>query len=266
MASLGGCTFIMNGNKFDYCYRETIQNLKDMCDQVVVVTIQTEDGTVEEVKRLADEKTKVIVLDDTLWNLLGGHEDLFKGRDRLSHFSNIALANLDTDFAIYVQCDEVIAEQSFPFIRQAINEPNASGFMITRINLWGDAYHELIARNQPCSHQVIRLGRNIPTFRCVDDAESCSVVPLSFDYVDKIIMYHVGFVRDFKIMKAKVKNMLVDVFQFSEADRRLANHDYYNPWDYFTKEDVRPLIGPLPKYIQKWAEERKRRNEIYMQG
>ena len=220
MPSLGGATFIMNGNKFDYCYRETIQNLKDMCDQVVVCVIQTEDGTVEEVKRFEDEKTKIIVMDDTLWGMLGGHEELFKGRDRLSHFSNIAIANLDTDFAIYVQCDEVIHEDSFPFIRQAINEPNASGFMITRLNaMWGDAYHELIAKNQPCSFQVIRLGKNIPTFRCVDDGESCSVVPLSFDYVDKIIMYHVGFVRDFKIMKSKVKNMLIDVFQFTpEAD------------------------------------------------
>lgn len=263
MATLGGATFIYNGNKFDYNYRETIQHLKDFCDQVCVVVIRSDDGTVDEVKKFEDERTKIIVMDETLWNMLGGHENIFKGRERLSHFSNIAIANLDTDFVLYCQCDEVIHENSFPYIRQAISEPDATGFMIKRINLWGDPYHELIAPNQPCSIEVIRLGRNQPSFRCVDDGESLSVLPLSFKYVDKIVMYHMGYVRNFKIMKAKVHHMLTDVFQFAESDKKLDECEVYNPWAYFTKEQVRPLTSPLPKCIESWAEKRFLINQTY---
>lgn len=253
--TLGGALFVFNGNKYDYCYRESITNLIDLCDKVVICVIRSDDGTLEEVQKFASDKVKIIILDDTMWFLLSG-------RDRLSHFSNIAIANLDTDWIYYAQADEITDESSFPYIRQAILS-NATGFMVRRINLWNTPYQELIAKNQPCSTQVIRLGRNLPTFRCVDDAESCRVNPVDFSMVNKIIIWHMGFVRDRKVMKNKVINMLTGVFQFSEYDKKLDKADVYMPMDYFSPEDLRPIHKPLSKYIEKWAEKRYLINQTY---
>ena len=253
--TLGAALFVYNGEKFDYCYKESIKCLIDLADKVCVCVIRSEDGTLEEVKKFESDKVKVIVLDDTMWHLLSG-------RERLSHFSNIAISNLDTDWIYYGQADEVTDESSFPYIRQAMFT-KAEGFMCKRVNLWRTPYEELIANNQPCSTEVIRLGRNKPTFRCVDDAESCRVNPVDFSFTEKILIWHVGFVRDHKIMKAKVVHMLENVFQFPDHDKKLDLADVYRPMDYFTEADLRPIQRPLSKYLTEWAEERFNRNKSY---
>lgn len=256
MSTLGGALFVYNGEKFDYCYKESIQCLIDLCDQISICVIRSDDGTLEEVKKFESDKVKVIVLDDTMWHLL-------KGRERLSYFSNVAISNLDTDWIYYAQADEATDEYSFPYIRQAINTPDAMGFMCKRVNLWRTPYEQLVASNQPCSTEVIRLGRNVPSFRAVDDAESCRVNPVDFKFVDKILIWHAGFVRDRKIMKTKVVNMLEQVFQFPDHDVKLDKSDVYQPMDYFKEEDLQPIHKPLSKYLEAWAEARYLINQSY---
>ena len=45
MNTLGAAFFIYNGDKFDYNYRETIANMQAFADQVVVLAIESEDGS-----------------------------------------------------------------------------------------------------------------------------------------------------------------------------------------------------------------------------
>jgi len=247
MKTLGGSTFIYNGNKFDYNYRETITCLKDICDVVTVCVIRSDDGTLEEVLKFEDDKCKVIILDDELWNKT-------TGKDRLSYFSNIAISNQRTDWDLYVQCDEIVTEDSVPYIRQAINSNiDCDSFMMQRHNLWGSPYTKLIAENQPCSINVIRLAKS--DLRCYDDGESKRVHNLSFAFNEKIQMMHMGFVRDIKVMKSKVINMQRDVFGM-DYDKKLDKSELYDPWDYFTRDQVVPIDKPLPKWIAKWASER----------
>lgn len=244
-SSLGGATFIFNGNRFDYCFRECILNLQELCDQVCVVVIKSDDGTEEAVREILDSKTKLIVLDDTIWNLLSGKE-------RLSHFSNIAIANLDTDYVWYQQADEVTSELSFDYIRASLNLAREA-FLISRLNLWNDAYHYLppeTVHNQPCSTQVIRLAKS--KYRCIGDAESidAQAIPMLGIYI-----FHLGFVRDRKIMKSKVIHMQEQVFE-TPHDSRLDVADEFRPLDYFKREDLAPIPIPLPKHVEEWAKKR----------
>ncbi len=243
--TLGGATFVFNGNKYDYCFRESIRNLQALCDQVCVVVIKSDDGTEEAVREILDEKTKLIVMDDTIWNLL-------TGKERLSHFSNVAIANLDTDFIYYQQADEVLHEDSFRWIREAI-ENGAEAFLIRRFNLWNDPYHYLpdSIENQPCSTRVIRLAKS--GYRCIGDAESLDAQAV--DWSLAIFQYHLGFVRDRKIMKAKVIHMQEGVFQ-TPHDSRLDVADEFRPLDYFKREDLAPIPLPLPKHVEEWAKQR----------
>lgn len=243
--TLGGATFVFNGVKYDYCFEESIRCLQDLCDQVVVCVIRSDDGTLERCKALIDSKTKLIVLDDELW---------FKtsGKERLSYFSNIAISNLDTDWVYYQQADEVLHELSFEQVRSAINSPDHEGYFTVRLNLWNDPYHFLTCPldRQPCSTHVIRLAKS--QYRCVGDGESLDV-PNVIDPVG--MMFHMGFVRKRDVMKEKVIHMQEGVFQ-TPHDARLDEDPEFNPMRYFSKEDLSPIMSTLPRYVENWGMER----------
>lgn len=247
MSSLGGATFIYNGRKFDYNHIETIQCLKELCDEVVVCAIPSDDGTIEDIRPLLDSKTRLILVDEELWNAT-------HGKERLSYFSNIAIANLKTDYVIYCQADEVIHQDSFPFIRKAIST-GQEAFMCTRLNLWRDPYSMLNVQGSrnPCSPQVIRLAKS--NYRCIGDAESLGAV-CSMEFVKDILIYHCGFVRKREVMKPKIINMQQKVFDMADYDKRLDAHELFEPMDYFEPHELVPIPKPLPKWIQKWCAER----------
>lgn len=247
MKILGGAAFVYNGIKFDYCFKETIKSLQELCDQVCICVIKSDDGTEQEVRSLINDKTKVIVIDEDLWLAI-------KGKEKLSYFSNIAIANLSTDWIIYCQADEVLHQDSFPAIRAATYLDNEA-YMCTRLNLWRDPYSMLNVEGSrnPCSPQVIRLAKR--KYRCVDDAESIAA-PVSFDFVNDILIYHMGFVRKREVMKSKIINMQTKVFGMTDYDKRLDAHEHFEAMDYFEPHELIPIPKPLPKYIQKWAAER----------
>jgi len=247
MSTLGGSTFIYNGFKFDYCFLETIQCLKELCDEVCICAIPSDDGTIEAIQPLLDEKTRLILVDEELWNVT-------KGKERLSYFSNIAIANLRTTHNFYLQCDEILHQDSFPAVRKAI-EKDSEGFMCTRFNLWRD-HHSMLnvpGERNPCSPQVIRLAK--VHARCVDDGESVRA-QASFEFVNDILIYHMGYVRRREVMKSKIINMQVGVFQMSDYDKKLDKHELFEPMDYFEPHELKPIPKSLPKWIQKWSAER----------
>lgn len=241
---LGATTFIRDGIKYDYNFRETIACLQALADQVVVCVVRTGDGTLEAVRSIADHKTKVIVMDDDLWHQTNGKE-------RLSWFSNVAIANLDTEWNLYVQADEVVHEDGFDKIREAIEMPYEA-FLIRRLNLWNTPYQYLTCdlERQPCSTHVIRLAKS--KYRCVGDAESLDAPAVSISGID---LFHMGFVRRRDVMKSKVIHMQEGVFE-TPHDSRLDEDPEFNPMRYFSRDDLSPIPMPLPKYVEQWARER----------
>jgi hypothetical protein len=69
-------------------------------------------------------------------------------------------------------------------------------------------------------------------------------------------MYHMGFVRDRSIMKAKVINMQEGVFEMGSHDIKLDVSDIFQPELWFGKEDLKPIDEPLPALIKDWAKKR----------
>ncbi len=253
-ATLGGSLFIYNGEKMDYCYKEAITCLKELCDTTIVVDAGSDDGTQDELRKLEDSKCKVVYLDGTEWKEQ-------QGREKLNYFTNKAIELLDTDYQINLQADEIISENSFPWIRKAI-ETGAEGFLNRRWNLWKDPYHILnVPHNRkPCSTEIIRLTKT--KYRSVGDAESIDCQAI-YNFLNEIVFWHMGFVRKADVMKKKVIHMQEEVFQI-EHDKRLDKSDVFVPMDYFTDADLTPIHPEqLPVFIQKWAAERYDFNKTY---
>jgi glycosyltransferase involved in cell wall biosynthesis len=259
MKTLGGASFVHNGITQDYNYRETIECLAELCDKVVIVDAGSTDGTYEDMVNLIDKLNKEYDTSYTKIKLLRftneeWHEQV--GREKLSYFSNKAIEALDTDWVFYLQMDEILHEDSFQYIRMAI-EHDVQAYFCRRLNLWRDPWHMLNVpqERKPCSTEVIRLARTC--YRCVDDAESLGVPEVMvFGDIDLIQIYHMGFVRDQVKHLEKIRHMQVEVFLWGDYDEKAKNCDRLIPERWFSDADLLPIPRPLPRFIQAWADER----------
>lgn len=248
---LAGTTFIRNGVQYDYHFEETILCLLQFCEHVFVVDAGSNDGTLERLIELQKEwegSLTVICCSELEW-------DAQHGKEKLSYFSNIAInkaREAGYDYHFYLQCDEVLHEKSYPYILKAVTK-GEEGFMVTRHNLWGSPYRllDVPQDRKPCSTNVIRLTKT--EYVTVDDAENIAAPNLSFEFIDKIVIYHMGFVRRRSVMVDKIKNMQVNVFGMG-YDKKLDESEVFNAWLWFDKEkDTKFINEPLPKIIREWA-------------
>lgn len=241
--TLGGIMFVKDGVKFDYCFEQSIQCLQELCDQVCILAIQSDDGTTGLALKYQNEKTSVVILDESEW-------DKQHGREKLSYFQNLALSFLDTDYYVLLQADEIIHEYSFAAIHSML-ETGAEAFLVSRINLWRDCNSYLVVpgNRQPCSTQVIRIAKT--KYKSVDDGESIDA-PAVVDFVNYVMIYHYGFVRKKEVMKSKVINMQEQVFELGFHDPKLDGGDVFNSELWFSGEDLQPLAKSHPKFIQDW--------------
>lgn len=248
--TLGGTMFVRNGIRYDYNFVEAIKSLLDFCDKVVVVDAGSDDGTIPVLGELQsqNEKLRVFLADSYDW-------DHMPGKEKLVHYTDMAIRLLDTDWNFYLQADEIVHETSYPWIRRAITE-DQEGFHLSRINLWKNPFMKLnVPQNRmPCSPVVLRLART--EFMSYGDAESLSTNTCSDNYVDLIKIYHMGFVRKREVMKAKIINMQEKVFGMMGHDPKLDQEEIFNPGLWFDDSELEPIKEPLPRLIQKWALER----------
>lgn len=248
---LAGTLIIYNGISQDYCFLEAIECLQELCDFVIVIDCGSQDGTVEDLKGIGNEKTLVIYRDKREW-------DIMQGRTKLAYYTNIAIdkaVEMGYEWQINLQSDEIIHETSFTAIRHAISQNN-EGYYLKRINLWGNSQYQLNVpiERSPVNTAVIRLCKT--KYHSIDDAESI-LCPANIEYVEQIRIFHVGFVRNKYKHIEKIKHIQDEVFLMNHDTRVDNMPDGFEPLSMgFTKEDLIPVAEPLPKFIQKWAKER----------
>ena len=248
MKTLCGVTFVYNGIVHDYNTKETILSLQDFCDHVVVLDAGSTDGTKELVKSCANEKTTVVLLDNSEWN--NQH-----GKEKLSYFTNKAIEiaeGMGYDYIFYLQTDEIVHEDSYGAIWASIGLGH-EGFLVQRLNLWKDCNSVLDVpqHRKPCSTQVIRLAKS--KYRAIDDAESLNA-PIQ-TYLENVEIWHYGFVRKKEVMKSKIIHMQRDVFQI-DYDPKLNNMEVFDSTAWFTDEDLKPITKSHPKIMQEWVKTR----------
>lgn len=239
--TIGGSLFCCDGPKYDYNLRESVENLLEFCDEVAVTVFSPEDR--EQLPN--SDRLKVCQLPRERF-------DETKGFARLAYWTNFTKENLNTDYHFNLQADEIVHEESFPVIREAI-ETGVQAFLCRRFNLWGDPYHYLTVDHNrlPCSDYVIRLAKI--AYESHGDAESLKAPPVP-NFAEKIRIYHMGFVRKREVMPTKIRRM-ASIFE-TEPDKKLEGMEVFQPEAWFKGSDLTPIIEALPKGIQKWAEER----------
>jgi len=256
MATLGGSLFVRNAIKYDYCVKEAIASLADLCDEVFILDCQSDDGTTEMLAEYLAKFPNVIYQTNGDWNCKPDYH-------KLADLANACIKHLKTDWHFMLQADEVIHESSFAAIRRLTKNPpqGKQTIAVRRLNLYGDVDHHisLTLSHKPCSDQPVRIGtRGILS---TGDAESLEWANTDRTRLDEIIVYHYGYVRKDKINIDKAVDMQSWFFgPKGQVDGRLLEMQKTGKWEPYkliAKEWLTPIPMGHPKYATEWADDRR---------
>lgn len=200
---VSGFTFVRNAVKFDYPVVASIRSLLPLVDELIVCLGNSEDGTEQLIRSIADAKIRIIhsVWDDSLRE--GGRVLAIETNKALDHVSP------DADWCIYLQADEVIHEKDYSAIRSAMQQycsnKRVEGLLFKYIHFYGS--YNYIGNSRKWYRHEIRIVRNDPSIRSWKDAQGFrkNKIPLRVKPVNASI-YHYGWVKNPFHQSEKQKN------------------------------------------------------------
>jgi glycosyltransferase involved in cell wall biosynthesis len=197
---VSGFTFVRNGVKYDYPFLESINSLLPLCDEVVVAVGQSEDDTLEKIKSLHSPKIRIL---ETVWD-----ESIRKGGTILSQQTNLALGHMTGDWAIYLQADEVLHEQDYLTMKEAMlrykDTRVVQGLLFNYKHFYG--CYNYIGDSRRWYRREIRIIRPNIGVRSWGDAQGFRIngKKLHVKLIDAAI-YHYGWVKPPEIQQLKQK-------------------------------------------------------------
>ena len=195
-----GFSFIRNAVKYNYPIEEALRSILPLCDQVVVAVGDSSDGTRELVAGI-DPKIRII---DTVWDetIREGGRVLAVETDKAFQ----AIAN-EADWCIYIQGDEVLHEDGYPAVREAMEKwkdhPEVDGLLFNYRHFFGS--YDYVGSESRWYRHEIRVIRNNKSFYAYRDAQGFRKgdnEKLRVKPVDAWI-HHYGWVQEPKVIKAK---------------------------------------------------------------
>lgn len=195
-----GFSFIRNAVKYNYPIEEALRSILPLCDQLVVAVGDSSDGTRELVAGI-DPKIRII---DTVWD-----ETIREGGRVLAVETDKAFRAIgdEADWCIYIQGDEVLHEDGYPAVREAMKKwkdhPEVDGLLFNYRHFFGS--YDYVGSESRWYRHEIRVIRNNKSFYAYRDAQGFRKgdnEKLRVKPVDAWI-HHYGWVQEPKVIKAK---------------------------------------------------------------
>jgi glycosyltransferase involved in cell wall biosynthesis len=153
---ISGFTIVRNAIKYDYPIVEAITSILPICDEMIVAVGKSEDDTLELIRSIGSPKIKII---ETIWD-----ERLREGGKVLADETNKAFAAVseDSDWAFYIQGDEVIHEKYLPSIKASMekfkNDSSVDGLLFNYTHFFGS--YDFIGDSRRWYRREIRVIKN----------------------------------------------------------------------------------------------------------
>lgn len=197
---VSGFTIVRNAIKYDYPVVEAITSILPLCDEMVVAVGNSEDGTLDLIRSINSEKIRIV---ETVWN-----DSLREGGAVLADETNKAFAAVsnDSDWAFYIQGDEVVHEEFLPAIKHAMqlykDDKRVEGLLFNYTHFYGS--YDFVGDSRQWYRKEIRIIRNDKTISSYKDAQGFRKAgnKLNVKPVDASI-YHYGWVKPPEAQQAK---------------------------------------------------------------
>ena len=240
-----GFSFIRNAIRYDYPIVEAIRSILPICDEVVVAVGQSEDETRDLIKSIAPQKVRII---DTVWDdrLREGGRVLAVETDKA--FQAIST---DTDWAFYIQGDEVIHEQYLETVQKEmhdhLHDDRIEGLLFNYLHFYGS--YDYVGASSRWYRKEIRVVRNNKSIYSYRDAQGFRIEAdrkLRVKPIDAWI-YHYGWVKDPRTMQQKQQNFNRYWHDDDWIDTHVAKADAF---DYSNIDQLKRFAGTHPKVMQ----------------
>jgi len=197
---VSGFTFVRNGVKYDYPFIASINSLLPLCDEVVVAIGQSEDDTLDRLKSLHSQKIRIL---ETVWD-----KSIRERGAILSQQTNLAMDQIDSDWGIYLQADEILHEKDYSIIKEEMlrykDASEVEGFLFNYKHFYGS--YNYIGNSRRWYRREIRIIRPKVGVRSWGDAQGFRIrgKKLHVKLINAAI-YHYGWVRPPEIQQLKQK-------------------------------------------------------------
>ena len=239
-----GFTIVRNAIKYGYPVVESINSILPVCDQMIVAVGNSEDGTLDLIKSIGNEKITII---ETVWD-----DTIKKGGRVLAMETNKAMDAIpdDIDWCFYIQADEVVHEKFHPVIlketEQQLDNPDVEGLLFNYLHFWGT--FDYVGVSRTWYRREIRLIKNKRLIRSYKDAQGFRINnrKLNVKQIDAYI-YHYGWVRPPETIKAKIRIFKTLYFTGGKLEEEL---NKANAFDYSAIDAVSLFEGTHPKVME----------------
>ena len=251
---VSGFTFIRNGLTLGYPFRESIESIEPLCDEIIINVcfddkkLSKDDGTYNYLRdNFTHSKFKFL---KSWWDHSKRESGLI-----LSEQTNIALAECKGEICQYIQGDEVIHELDLPTIHDGYidmtRDKRIDGLVFNYTHFYGNVdiykYTRNIYRREV---RAIRNNRGILShmdaqgFRCRDGSKpSAKLIEAN--------IFHYGWARKEEIMSKKVEAFEKLYHQDEKINR---SFKYQKVWG------MKKFKGTHPQIMTAWI--RNNNNEI----
>lgn len=198
-----GFTFVRNAILYDYPVVESIRSILPVCDEVIVAVGRSTDATLELVRSIGSQKIRIIgtVWDDTLRS--GGRVLAVETDKAMDHIPS------EADWALYIQADEVLHEDSHDALRAAMqrwkNDPEVEGLLFDYVHFYGS--YDLVGTSRRWYRREVRVVRPGIGVRSWRDAQGFRIDgrPLRVAPAHAV-MHHYGWVKPPARQQAKQRS------------------------------------------------------------
>lgn len=242
---VSGFTFVRNAIKYDYPIVEAINSILPVCDEVVVAVGNSEDDTLGIIQRINSPKIRII---ETVWD-----DSLREGGRVLAVETDKAFAAIspDSDWAFYIQGDEVMHEKYIPVVQDALqkykDDKTVDGLLFNYKHFYGS--YDFVGESLRWYRREIRVVRNKPGVYSYRDAQGFRKdknQKLRVKHIPASI-YHYGWVKEPRAMQGKQKsfNKLWHNDEWVKQNITMADE-----FDYSEIDALAPFTGTHPRVMQ----------------
>jgi hypothetical protein len=242
---VSGFTIVRNALKYDYPIVEAINSILPICDEVVVAVGKSEDETLQLIRSINSPKIKII---ETVWD-----ETLREGGRVLAEETNKAFAAIskESDWAFYIQGDEIIHEDYLPIIKKAMlqykDDKQVEGLLFNYKHFYGS--YDYVADSRQWYRREIRVVRNDHTIQSYKDAQGFrkNNQKLNVKLIDAFV-YHYGWVKPPAAQQAKQQTFNKLWHDDTWMEKNIPD---VNEFDYSSIDSLSHFKGTHPQIMQK---------------
>ena len=239
---ISGFTIIRNAVINDYPVTEAIQSILPVVDEMIVGIGRSDDETEALIRSIPGDKIKIV---HSEWD-----PALRKGGKILAVETNKAFQHIaaDSDWAFYIQADEVVHEKYHPIIRQAAerycDDKKIAGLLFHYLHFYGT--YDYVGDSRKWYDKEIRIIRNDKSIEAFKDAQGFrrNGQRLPVKLIEAWI-YHYGWVKNPQQMKQKMYQTGKLWHSDEEMNAFLQSSDFfdYNEFDSLSKfDDTHPAV------------------------